>query len=281
MRFLVTHSTLYRYAAPVTLGPHILRLQPRCDGSQKLWRFDLEIHPRPAGRAACLDQDGNAVTQVWFDGLTDRLLVVSRFEAQPLRENPFDFLLPPAEMLVLPLRYGEPWRTMLLSYANGQRLPATVAAFAQEVQRESGPSVMPFVAALTRRLFEEWTLTERLEGEAYPAETTLAAREGACRDLAALFCQTCRAVGLAARFVSGYERASAGHDRPTMHAWAEVYIPTAGWRGFDPSRGLAVSTGHVAVAAAAEPALAAPFSGTYQGPAGSATEIDLRIQVET
>jgi transglutaminase-like putative cysteine protease len=281
MRFLVAHSTLYRYEAPVTLGPHILRLQPRCDGSQKLWRFDLEIRPRPAGRSACLDQDGNAVTQVWFEGLTDRLLVESRFEAEPLRENPFDFLLPPADALALPLSYGEPWRTLLLPYANNHAMPAPVAEFARNVERESGPSAMPFLDALTRRLFEEWTPTERLEGEAYPAETTLATREASCRDLAALFCHTCRAVGLAARFVSGYESASAGHDRPTMHAWAEVYIPGAGWRGFDPSRGLAVSTGHIAVAAAAEPALAAPFSGTYHGAARAATEVSLQIQVQT
>jgi transglutaminase-like putative cysteine protease len=280
MRFLVTHSTLYRYAAPVRLGPHIVRLQPRCDGSQKLWRFDLEIDPRPAGRSACLDQDGNAVTQVWFEEATDRLLVESRFEAEPLRENPYDFLLPPAETLALPLRYGEPWRTLLLPYANSRGAPA-VAAFAREVEREGGPSAMPFLAALTRRLFEEWKFTERPEGEAYPAEKSLAEREGSCRDLAALFCDACRAVGLAARFVSGYERASAGHERPTMHAWAEVYIPGAGWRGFDPTRGLAVSTGHVAVAAAAEPALAAPFSGTYHGAAAGAIEVSLQIRVET
>lgn len=280
MRFLVTHSTLYRYEAPVRLGPHMLRLQPRSDGSQKLWRFELDIVPRPAGRSACLDQDGNAVTQVWFDGLTDRLLVESRFEAEPLRENPFDFLLPPPETLALPLRYSEPWKTLLHPYADSRGAPASVNAFAQEVQRAGGPSAMPFLAELTRCLFEEWKFTERLEGDAYPAETTLAAREGSCRDLAALFCQTCRAAGLAARFVSGYERASAGHERPTMHAWAEVYVPGAGWRGFDPTRGLAVSTGHIAVAAAAEPALAAPFSGTYQGPARSSTEVSLQISVE-
>ena len=78
-------------------------------------------------------------------------------------------------------------------------------------------------------------------------------REGSCRDLAVLFCAACRALGLAARFVSGYERDASLQENGDLHAWAEVYLEGAGWRGYDPSRALAVAASHVAVAASSDP----------------------------
>jgi transglutaminase-like putative cysteine protease len=103
--------------------------------------------------------------------------------------------------------------------------------------------------------------------------------EGSCRDLAVLFCDVCRAMGIAARFVSGYECASAGRQDSYMHAWAEVYLPGAGWRGYDPSRGLAVSNTHVAVAAGFDYDLASPIAGAYFGGSGSRMETSLRMSI--
>lgn len=277
MRFSVTHAITYRYEVAVHLEPHVIRLRPRSDGSQKLWDFELTIEPRPTGCSECLDQDGNVVTQAWFDEPLETLRVESRFVVEPRRENPFDFL-PAAEGL--PFHYAEPWKTLLAPYAGASGVAPAVAEFAAEIAGASGGRTMPFLGVLNRRLFEGWRSTVRLEGPAYPAEATLAAREGSCRDLAVLFCETCRAMGLAARFVSGYERASAGSERPYMHAWGEVYLPGGGWRGYDPSRGLAVSRDHVAVAAAASPALAAPLSGTYRGEAGARMEVRISMRVE-
>lgn len=276
MRFSVTHAITYRYGAAVHLEPHVFRLRPRSDGSQKLWEFELAIEPSPTGCSECLDQDGNVVTQAWFDEPLETLRVESRFVVEPRRENPFDFL-PAAEGL--PFSYAEPWNTLLAPYAGASGVVPAVWKFAEEIAGASGGRTMPFLGVLNRRLFEGWQSTVRLEGPAHPAEATLAAREGSCRDLAVLFCETCRAMGLAARFVSGYERASAGSDQPHMHAWAEIYLPGGGWRGYDPSRGLAVSTDHVAVAAAASPALAAPLSGTYRGEAAARMEVRIAMRV--
>jgi transglutaminase-like putative cysteine protease len=105
-------------------------------------------------------------------------------------------------------------------------------------------------------------------------------REGSCRDLAILFCDVCRVMGIAARFVSGYECATVGRADASMHAWAEVYLPGVGWRGYDPSRGLAVANCHVAVAAGFDPELAAPISGLYFGRSGSQMETYLRMELE-
>lgn len=87
-------------------------------------------------------------------------------------------------------------------------------------------------------------------------------------------------MGIAARFVSGYEVSSAGRPDAYMHAWAEVYLPCIGWRGYDPSRGIAVSNGHVAVAAGSDHDLASPVSGWYSGWSNSRMETSLELQVE-
>jgi len=87
-------------------------------------------------------------------------------------------------------------------------------------------------------------------------------------------------MGIAARFVSGYECASANRQDSYMHAWAEVYLPGIGWRGYDPARGLAVSNGHVAVAAGFDYDLASPVAGWYSGGARSQMEASLHLQVD-
>ena len=86
-------------------------------------------------------------------------------------------------------------------------------------------------------------------------------------------------MGIAARFVSGYEIGAAEADGGDLHAWAEVYLQGGGWRGFDPSRGLAVADSHVAVAAASDPLLAAPVTGTYRGKAAANIDFKIAMQV--
>ena len=113
-----------------------------------------------------------------------------------------------------------------------------------------------------------------------PAET-LARGRGACRDQTVLFVALCRAAGLAARFVSGYQDRSAMEtDRRYLHAWPEVYLPGAGWYGYDPTRGTAVSNGHVALAAARDPAGTLPVEGSYFGTATSRMEFALTIRAD-
>lgn len=264
MRFQVSHSTVYRYSEPVFLEPHVIRLRPRCDGTQRLMQYQLNLAPEPAGRSECLDENGNAIVQAWYNEPVREMWVDSQFQLETLRENPYDFLLPPAEALALRVP-DEP--------------DGAVAEFASGIAQHSGKQAMPFLDALTERLFHGWRHVDRPEGAARHGATTLAAGEGSCRDLAMLFCEACRAVGLRARFVSGYEQASAQSDAAQMHAWAEVLLPGGGWRGFDASRGVAVGAGHVALAAAVDPAMAAPVSGAFRGAATARMEVSIAMQV--
>jgi transglutaminase-like putative cysteine protease len=277
MQFTVSHTTRYRYAQPVWLEPHILRLRPRCDGTQALLDFRTRVQPRPVGWSECLDLDGNATAQAWFDGLTESLTVATTCTVETRRTNPFDFLLAPGAVTV-PVQ-----ATAELEYAVYRHRPnadETVTAFARALSHEANGQTPAFLTTLARRIAERCRPTIRLEGDPQSPGLTLRDGTGACRDLAVLFIDACRAVGLGARFVSGYYGGPVDGDRRYLHAWAEVYLPGAGWRGFDPLQGVAVSDLHIAVAASAQPSGAAPVSGTLRGTNPVATlDVDLHIEI--
>lgn len=274
MKISVAHTTIYRYDSPVRLAPHVIRLRPRDDGSQKLACYELKITPEPRARSEALDQDGNVITLSWFGDAAAEFAVHSRFTVETFRENPFDFLL---EQTVLPFEYPEPVRAFVAPYADAGAAPA-VAEFARTAAEVAGWKTMDFLVELNQRIPRLLRPIARTEGKARKAAETLDAGEGACRDFAVLFCSACHAMGLAARFVSGYEREAARDpEHAYMHAWAEVYLPGGGWRGFDPTRGLAVSTAHVPIAAALDPDMAAPISGSYLGAKESTMETSIRM----
>jgi transglutaminase-like putative cysteine protease len=279
MKITATHTTIYRYDYPVYLEPHIFRLRPRMTNTQQLLAFDIQIAPVPAGTTECLDQDGNLALNAWFDTPTSSLSATSRFTVEMLRQNPFDYILT-GESLNLPLWYADPLCAALVPYRHEANITESVKQFAKSLAAGAQWNTLSFLLALSGTIFQTWRQVVRQQGGPWPSDQTLRLREGSCRDLAVLFCDACRVMGIAARFVSGYECASAQSQDPYMHAWAEVYLPGIGWRGYDPARGLAVSNGHVAVAAGYDYDLAAPVAGRYSGGSGSQMEASLCMQVD-
>jgi transglutaminase-like putative cysteine protease len=264
MHFSVVHTTSYRYDAAVHLEPHTFRLRPRDDSAQKLLRHALTITPIPAGRADLLDRENNIVTQAWFTGDVRSLEIRSEFEVETLRHNPFDFLLAQSDR-----------HLPLCDEATGP-----VAVFARSVADSVSRQTIPFLSSLTQTINRTVRQIVRREGSPNSPESTLSASEGSCRDLAVLFCAACRSVGLTARFVSGYEREASLQETGDLHAWAEVYLDGGGWRGFDPSRGLAVADTHVAIAASTDPRLAAPVTGVFRGSARSTLDYQIAMQAQ-
>ena len=282
MLFTIDHTTEYRFTRPVFLEPHQLRLQPRTDGAQRLVRFDLQIEPTPAGMTLATDAEGNIVTMAWFNDVHDRMVLRSSSEVETLRENPYDFLLTPTNRR-LPIGY-QPWETTQLAAALKRvAVPIHVdpaRELAEQLRECARGELVPFLVRLTETVCDRFKVIHRVKGGPWPPATTIEQRQGACRDLAALFIDVCRSVGLASRFVSGYQEGDADQDKRYMHAWAEVYLPGAGWRGFDPTHGLAVADRHVAVAAAAGPQHATPVTATYRGNNVQA-EMTADVAVET
>ena len=279
MQLFVEHSTVYRYDDAVYLEPHTFRLRPRMSSSQRLLHFELQIWPEPAGMAECMYQDGTLALQAWFSTPTRELNVRSRFRVELPQENAFDYVLEGRTSL-LSLWYKEPLSTALAPYRSYAEVGAEVRTYARVAAKRAGFDLTLFLNEVNWDVFHTFRQIHRAEGAAWPSDLTLRVREGSCRDLAILFCDVCRVMGIAARFVSGYECATVGRADASMHAWAEVYLPGVGWRGYDPSRGLAVANCHVAVAAGFDPELAAPISGLYFGRNGSQMETYLRMELE-
>ena len=240
-----------------------MRFQPRTTGAQRLLKFDMQITPTPAGQTCTLDPEGNVVMNVWFDGTHDRVTIVTTSDTETLRGNPFDFLLTNKNRH-LPVRYSTSEKAVLapsLAWSNHDG----VLKLAENVLGSAKGDTRAFLDGLNELIYTKFDIIYREEGDAWTADETLARGAGACRDVAVLFAEACRAVGMAARFVSGYQEGDKKQDRRDLHAWAEVYLPGAGWRGYDPTHGLVVADRHIAVAASAEPSHAGPVSGTFRG----------------
>jgi transglutaminase-like putative cysteine protease len=276
MRYRVSHVTRYRYSNPVYLEPHTLRLTPR-GGSQRLLSHEVHLDPVAAGVSKCLDAEGNAIHFCWFAEPAAHLTVRSDFEVETTRENPFDFVLPDLSLATLPIVYPGALQPALEPHRKTLGRNEPVAELARSVARDVEWQTLPFLFALCRKIFGMIEHGEREHGDPQPAELTLELRTGACRDVAVLFIDACRSLGLAARFVSGYEALESVVDRHNMHAWAEVFLPGGGWRGYDASRGLAVAGNHIAVAASHRAAGAAPVEGSFRGQATAAMEFEIQV----
>ncbi|MFZ5558116.1 MAG: transglutaminase family protein [Pseudomonadota bacterium] len=273
MRFEIQHVTEYTYARNVVLAPHTFRLRPRVDGSQMIRRFELKIVPEPAGASEFLDVEGNVATRAWFIDGGRTFRVAAFMEVETLRTNPFDYL---------PAFDGWEMYPPALKHRLGPYLEAAGSAGVAELTRslrERADDPLAFLNALNLHIHGNFEREIRELGAPQTADETLARGKGACRDLAVLFIDACRLQGLAARFVSGYQRGDEERERRYMHAWPEVYLPGGGWRGFDPSHGLAVADGHVAVAGGAAYEHAAPIDGAYFGDAASTLQTQLQISV--
>jgi transglutaminase-like putative cysteine protease len=274
MRFEISHKTSYVYSEGVFLEPHLLRLKPRSDAGQRLLDYRVHVDPSPAGMGRNLDLEGNEVFAVWFQGETTRLNIKTKSVVETVRSNPFDYIW--MGQHELPMAYAEELTSPLQIFQAHAAEPA-VGAFAEEVALRADRDAQQFLPALVAAVHSHCQQIHREHGEPLPAAETLQRGAGSCRDLAILFMDACRAMNFAARFVSGYHAPLGGEDHE-MHAWVEVYVPGGGWRGFDPSVGLAVTDRHIALAGGAAAREAAPVSGSYRGEVKASLETDVTIR---
>jgi transglutaminase-like putative cysteine protease len=278
MRFTIQHRTHYRYSAPVRLDTQQLRFHPRGDRGYRVLSHQLAISPLPTGRSEQLDAQGNLVTLVWFDRATEDFAIEMSLQL----ETGAGVIRPvlPLNASVLPLRMDN-HEPLLPACIERNHPHQAIDHFAAELGRSVNSSTLDFLDCLNQTLFSEFAHIHRETGEPQNPEQTLQSRRGACRDLAVLFIDCCRAMGMAARFVSGYQRGDEQRERRHLHAWPEVYLPGAGWFGYDPAHGKPVHDSHVAIAAAARPGDTMPVIGAFSGNGvTSKLDFDLTIQVD-
>lgn len=278
-RYKILHRTYYNFSGTVTLGPHQLRLRPREDHEMRIESSSLKITP-PATLLWHRDVEGNSVAIATFELPTRQLAIESEVIIQQFNEAPLDFLV--ANYAIdYPFTYRPDEITLLLPYMafpddkTKNLLSLWIANFWRSGERIQTYTLLQRLASHIQK-----TLSYQLREEpgVQTAAQTLACRTGSCRDFATLFMEAARCLGLASRFVSGYLHAPLATDGPgATHAWAEVYLPGAGWKGFDPTIGEIAGTDHIAVAVARLPESVPPIAGTFVGTPGSSLDVGVWV----
>ncbi|MGQ0792931.1 MAG: transglutaminase family protein [Deltaproteobacteria bacterium] len=276
MLFLIRHRSEYTYSQPVRFKPHFLRFRPRENPFQELLSYKLAVSPEPVSVSYHLDSDGSVFAQARFWGEYYSLIIQSTAVVRA-SAPPSGWLIYPESACTLPIRYpSEEAEYLLKPYLRPKSASSDVARFAEGLAEESRWQTRSFLENLGRRINREFQNCYREMGEPYPPQRTLSEKSGSCRDFAVLFMSACRLMGIAARFVSGYQFDESSEFRD-LHAWVEVYLPGEGWRGFDPSVEGEVTERHIAVAASADPRMTAPVSGIFMGNAEARLNVDLTI----
>ncbi|MFZ9463135.1 MAG: transglutaminase family protein [Vulcanococcus sp.] len=280
MRARLIHQFDYRYTKPVLLGPHRFCLRPRPQGFQRLIDYRLEVTPDPSQLYDLLAAGGDTITRARFLGETRLLSVVATSEVETFTPPLIEACLDP-EMAQLPVPIGRLNPDLLSNLQgwlpNGQHDAAAVDV-AQEALMGSDGSSLNFLQQLIEIIQDRVKYTQRHVGPAWPAGRTLKERVGSCRDLAMLMIECCRSVGLPARFVSGYHLVEPKPERYDLHAWTEVYLQGAGWRGFDASGKGAVDERYIPVTSSSRSDLTAAVSGSFSGPPGVKSTLEWQIE---
>lgn len=278
-RYKILHRTYYNYSSDVILGPHTLLLRPREDYELRIESFTLKIIPE-ATLLWHRDVEGNSVAIANFTLSANQLIIESEVIIQQYNESPLNFMV--ADYA---LRYPFAYQgddNVLLSPYKALPDPETLAAVSKWIGNFWQPTEKIQTYTLLQRIAEVIfkTLSYRVREEpgVQSACQTLACGTGSCRDFALLFMQAVRSLGLASRFVSGYLYAPLmASEIGSTHAWAEVYLPGAGWKGFDPTIGKIAGSDHIAVAVARLPESVPPIAGSFAGTADSTLTVGVWV----
>src|SRR5450432_1538435 len=280
------HVTRYRYDRPITLGAQTIRLRPAPHCRAKVVAYSLKIEPEEQFLNWQQDPQSNWLARVVFPEKTDHFTVAVDLTVEMNVINPFDFFLEPAAEY-FPFAYSAELKGELEPYLATRDTGPAFTRYLAGIARDKKQTTN-FIFDLNAQLSRDIGYLIRMEPGIQTPEDTLCKASGSCRDTAWLLVQLLRHLGLAARFASGYlvqlkpdvksldGPSGTEVDFTDLHAWCEVYLPGAGWVGLDPTSGLFAGEGHIPLACAANPNLAAPISGAVE-PAEVLFDFDMSV----
>jgi transglutaminase-like putative cysteine protease len=281
----VAHSTVYSYKQLVGFGDHRLMLRPRESYDQRLIEARLAIVPEPVELRWLQDVFGNAVAIASFATRATELRFdsVVRMEHDPVERHEIAI---ESYARTYPFTYsGEDMPDLLRSIERQHPDPQRkVDDWARAFVRGDGPTdTLAMLADMTATIRRDFTYVGRPEKGTQTPTETLSLGRGTCRDFAVLMIEAVRALGLAARFVSGYVyNPSRGEGRVgggNTHAWVRVFLPGSGWLEFDPTNGIVGNRGLIRVAEARDPIQAVPLSGSFFGFPASYAGMKVSVEI--
>lgn len=283
-RFDVVHRTSYRYEKPVERSTHLFRLQPIHDALQSVESFVLSVSVDGAARDYP-DVFGNQIRRLTVDTPFSEMVVEARSRVSVLDRDPLSYR-PPRARTTIPLVWM-PWqRQVLQPFLLPEELPESelqeLVEYAMSFVERNDYDLLDTLLDLNETIHHEY---QYVQGATHLLTTpfeTYVSRRGVCQDFTNLFICLSRLLSIPARYVCGYlytgPRAENVAQGEASHAWAQVYLPEAGWRGFDPTNGIITQTSHIRVAVGRSWRDATPTSGTlYVGGGGETLAVDVRV----
>ena len=284
----IYHLTHYKYDKPVNLGPQIIRLKPASHSKTKVISHSLKV--TPDNHFVNLQQDpyGNYQARFVFPEPVTEFKIEVDLVADMSVYNPFDFFVE-EQATKYPFAYDEAIREDLSIYRTPEPMGPRLKAYMEKLDLTPGQGTVDMIVGINANLQHDVDYIIRMEPGVQTTEETLERKSGSCRDSAWLLVQILRNMGLAARFVSGYliqlepdlkaldGPAGTDHDFTDLHAWAEVFLPGAGWIGLDATSGLLTGESHIPLAATPHYRNAAPITGGYYGEAETSFDFDMTI----
>ena len=271
LKIVISHKTKYKYDRSVKLSPHIFRLRPAPHSRTPIESYSLKIKPENHFFNWQQDPFGNYLARVVFPDKTEELSIDVEIIADLKTINPFDFFVEESAE-EFPFEYNDTIKKELLPYLEVTEKGPLLKDFIASIDMTPRKTIY-FLIDINRKIYEYLNYNIRMEPGVQTCEETLGQQNGSCRDYAWLFVQVLRHLGFGARFVSGYlvqlksdEQSLDGPSGPAedftdLHAWAEVYLPGAGWIGFDATSGLLAGEGHIPLACTPSFESAAPVFG--------------------
>ena len=283
----IHHRTRHTYESEVSFGDHRCFLRPRESHGIRVHAFDLTTTPE-ARQRWMTDAEGNVVRVCTFGLHTSTVLEIDlRLEVEVEDQNPFEFLLEPYATQY-PFSYSEVDCDVLAPYL-GSGNPSVSADWfrRQGAAPEAHTDIVQFLADLNTSVHTGISYVRREEEGIQSPEETIRLGSGSCRDMAMLLMCGIRELGLATRFVSGYLYDPPNEDGHvfnravgSMHAWIEVYVPGAGWKGFDPTNGILANGMFLPTAVSAIPSRIDPIQGAYYSQQSVASSLEVELTLE-